>query len=84
MAVSAGRASQSHATSDREDSRQDVLVELLSAAQKLSDHLSAQPFSLQDEPGDAHRCVGHKAPLYQVLDPLLWLPVVETRFLFFS
>lgn len=63
-------------TSEVLDSREDVLVELLPASQKLSNHLSAQSFSLQDEPSDAHWCVGHKAPLYQVLDPLFWLPVV--------
>lgn len=60
-------------------SLEDVLVELLPAAQELSDHLPAQSFPLQNEPGDAHRCVRHEAPLDQVLDPLLRLPAAETR-----
>lgn len=60
-------------------SLQDVLVELLPAAQELSDHLPAQSFPLQNEPGDADRRVRHKAPLDQVLDPLLRLPAADTR-----
>lgn len=58
-------------------SLQDVLVELLPAAQKLSDHLPAQAFPLQDEAGDSHRRVRHEAPLDQVLDPLLRLPAAD-------
>lgn len=60
-------------------SLQDVLVELLPAAQELSDHLPAQSFPLQNEPGDADRRVRHEAPLDQVLDPLLRLPAADTR-----
>lgn len=63
-------------------SLEDILVELLPAAEELSDHLPAQSFPLQDEPGDAHRCVRHKAPLDQVLDPLLRLPATQTRHTF--
>lgn len=59
-------------------SLEDVLVELLPAAQELPDHLPAQTFPLQDEPGDAHRRVRDKASLDQVLDPLLRLPADDT------
>lgn len=58
-------------------SLQDVLVELLPAAQELPDHLSAQTLPLQDEAGDAHRSVRHEALLDQVLDPLLWFPAEQ-------
>lgn len=55
-------------------SLQDVLVKLLPASQKLSNHLPAQSFPLQDEPGDADRRVRHETSLDQILDPLLCLP----------
>lgn len=57
---------------------EDVTVELLLAiAEELADHLPAEPFPLQDEVGHPHRGVREEAPLDQVLDPLLRLPVKE-------
>ena len=54
---------------------QDISVELLlSVAKEFTNHLPAEAFPLQQEVGHAHRGVGNKPSLSQVLDSLLWLP----------
>ena len=54
---------------------QDISVELLLAiAEKLSNHLPAQPLPLQQEVSHTNRCVGDEPPLSQILDALFWLP----------
>lgn len=61
-------------------SLQHVPVELLlSVAQKLANHLSAQPFPLKQEVSHANRGVRDEPPLRQVLNTFLWLSGRDTK-----
>lgn len=51
----------------------------LSVSQELSDHLPAEALPLQDEASNPNRSVRYKTSLYQVLDPLLRLPIVDEK-----
>lgn len=54
---------------------QDVSVELfLSIAEEFSNHLPAQPLSLEQEVGHTNRRVRDEPPLSQILDALFWFP----------
>lgn len=61
-------------------SLQDVSVELqLAVPQKLSDHLSAQAFPLQQEVGHPDGRVWDEATRDQEVDASLWIPVTKNK-----
>lgn len=53
---------------------QDIPVELfLAVSQKLPDHLSAEPLTLQKEMGHSNWRVWYEASRDQELDPFVWI-----------
>ena len=65
---------------NNEDSLQDISVELqLAVPQKLSNHLPAQAFPLQQEVGHSDGRVRDEAACDQEVDASLWVPARKKK-----
>lgn len=64
---------------NNEDSLKDISVKLqLAVPQELSNHLSAQALSLQQEVSHSDGCVWDETPRDQEVDASLWVPASQT------